>query len=291
MAQEYPRGVRRPRQAVRPVCEAPAATMRPVGDERLIAMVDANLAGVRAGTSRARPRRVARGARRHAPHRRRRPAPSSSTRRSRRAAADPASILPAAAAFFGRLGHGTASGRAPTPTRPSRRSCRRPASPRHRPAGHGPRGAPGRRSGAGRGSSIRQVVDEAGVEDFRVADRAGFADDDQEPRRAVRFGLPRSGQPASIRRWPGSWPTSTASRPRRRCRSRRSTWRVSAGSGPCRRSVGAGSGSAVTRAAVLAGFDRRREPGRPRVIARGRCRSTGRWASGRSRRYRVWSIG
>jgi ribosomal protein S18 acetylase RimI-like enzyme len=92
--------------------------------------------------------------------------------------ADAGSILPAAAAFFGRLGHGYGiwtrahADAALEAVLPSAGftididlpvmvlEARPPATP------------------APAWAEVRRVVDEAGVEDFRIADRAGFADDD-----------------------------------------------------------------------------------------------------------------
>jgi ribosomal protein S18 acetylase RimI-like enzyme len=92
--------------------------------------------------------------------------------------ADPASILPAAAAFFGGLGHGyrlwtrshaDAALEAVLPVAGFTVDIDLPVMVLEaRPAA-----AP-----APPGVEVRRVVDEAGVKDFRAADRVGFADDD-----------------------------------------------------------------------------------------------------------------
>ena len=103
------------------------------------------------------------------------------------------------------------------------------------------------------GAEIRRVVDEAGVEDFRIADRAGFADDD--PGRAAvdsAFRDPGSllhpavaGFVAYVDGVPAAAALSFTALDVDACRLGRD----------CPAFRRRGLGTAVTRAAVLAGFD------------------------------------
>jgi ribosomal protein S18 acetylase RimI-like enzyme len=167
---------------------------------------------------------------------------------------DPASILPAAAAFFGRRGYGyglwtrahadaaleavlPAAGFVPMITLPVMVLEARPAA----------RSVPS-------GVEIRPVVDVVGVEDFRVADRAGFASDDED-RAAVEsaFRDPASlldpavaGFVAYVDGVPAAAAMSFTA-----LGVTRLGW---VGTVPAFRRRGLGD--AVTRAAALAGFDR-----------------------------------
>ena len=167
---------------------------------------------------------------------------------------DPASILPAAAAFFGRRGHGyglwtrahadaaleavlPAAGFVTVITLPVMVLEARPT----------PRPAPP-------GAEIQRVVDLAGVEDFRVADRAGFASDDED-RAAVEsaFRDPASlldPDVAGFVAYVDSVPAAAAM-----SFTALGVTRVGwVGTVPAYRRRGLGD--AVTRASVLAGFDR-----------------------------------
>lgn len=167
---------------------------------------------------------------------------------------DPASILPAAAAFFGRRGHGyglwtrahtdaaleavlPAAGFVPVIALPVMVLEARPAA---RPA---PAGA-----------EIRRVADLAGVEDFKVADLAGFASDDED-RAAVEsafrdpaslLGPDVAGFVAYVEGVPAAAAMSFTA-----LGVTRVGW---VGTMPAYRRRGLGE--AVTRASVLAGFDR-----------------------------------
>jgi ribosomal protein S18 acetylase RimI-like enzyme len=164
------------------------------------------------------------------------------------------SILPAAAAFFGPRGHGygiwtrahaDAALEAVLPTAGFSLDVDLPVMVlEERPL---PAPAPG-------GVVVRQVVDEAGVEDFRTADRAGFASHDVE-RAAVdsAFRDPRSlldpavaGFVAYVDGVPAAAAMSFTA-----LGVARIGW---VGTVPAFRRRGLGA--AVTRAAVLAGFDR-----------------------------------
>lgn len=203
-------------------------------------------------------------------------------------AGDPASILPAAAAFFGRRrheyglwtrAHADAALEAVLPAAGFTVDIDLPVMVLEaRPAVVQPPA----------GVDIRQVFDKAGVEDFRIADRAGFADDDHE-RAAVdsAFRDPGSllrpavaafvayvdGVPAAAAMsftalgvarvgWVGTVPEF-----RRR-----------------------GLGAAVTRAAVQAGFDRGAQIAalESSPMGVGLYRSLG---FRQITNYRVWSIG
>lgn len=167
--------------------------------------------------------------------------------------ADPATILPFAAAFFGRLGHGYGLW-----TRAHADSALEAVLPS---AGFAvdidlpvmvleerPDAAP-----APAGVELRRVVDAAGLEDFRAADRAGFADDEQG-RAAVdsAFRAPESlihpavaGFVAYVDGVPAAAAMSFTALDITRV-----GW---VGTVPAFRRRGLGT--AVTRAAVLAGFD------------------------------------
>ena len=155
--------------------------------------------------------------------------------------ADPATMLPAVAAFFGRLGHEYGLW-----TRAHADAALEAVFPaaglhdRHRPAGDGPRGASGRRSRPvrGRGPAGRRRGRGGGLPDRRPGRLR--ARTTTGARRSIRRSGPRRA--SSIRRWPGSSPTWTASLPPPRCRSRIWTSRASAGSGRFPRSAGVGSG-------------------------------------------------
>jgi ribosomal protein S18 acetylase RimI-like enzyme len=166
---------------------------------------------------------------------------------------DPDSILPAAAAFFGRRGHGyglwtrahadaaleavlPAAGFVPMITLPvmvlEARPAARPAPP---------------------GTQVRRVIDTAGVEDFRVAGRAGFASDDED-RAAIEsafrdpaslLGPAVAGFVAYVDGVPVAAAMSFTA-----LGVTRVGW---VGTDPAYRRRGLGE--AVTRAAVLAGFD------------------------------------
>jgi GNAT superfamily N-acetyltransferase len=170
------------------------------------------------------------------------------------ASGDPASILPAAAAFFGRRGHGyglwtrahaDAALEAILPTAGFTIDIELPVMVLEaRPA---PVPLPA-------GVVVRKVVDEAGVEDFRTADRAGFASDEHE-RAAVdsAFRDPASlldpgvaGFVAYVDGAPAAAAMSFTA-----LEVARIGW---VGTVPAFRRRGLGA--AVTRAAVLAGFDR-----------------------------------
>jgi ribosomal protein S18 acetylase RimI-like enzyme len=170
------------------------------------------------------------------------------------AAADPASILPAAAAFFGRRGHeygiwtrahADAALEAILPTAGFTLDIDLPVMVLE--ARPGPLTAPA-------GAEIRQVVDEAGVEDFRAADRAGFAEDDHE-RAAVDSAFRDPG--SLLHPAVAGFVAYVEGRPAAAAMSFtaldvvRVGW---VGTVPAFRRRGLGS--AVTRAAVLAGFDR-----------------------------------
>lgn len=167
--------------------------------------------------------------------------------------ADPATILPSAAAFFGRLAHGyglwtrahaDAALEAVLPAAGFTVDIELPVMVLEaRPAD-----AP-----ASAGVELRRVVDAAGVEDFRAADRAGFADDEQG-RAAVdsAFRAPASlihpavaGFVAYVDGVPAAAAMSFTALDITRV-----GW---VGTVPAFRRRGLGT--AVTRAAVLAGFD------------------------------------
>lgn len=167
---------------------------------------------------------------------------------------DPASILPAAAAFFGRRGHGYGLW-----TRAHADAALEAVLP---VAGFSivtdlPVMVLETRPGAiatPAGAVIRPVVDTAGVADFRAADRAGFAEDDRE-RAAVdsAFRDPASlldpavaGFVAYVDGVPAAAALSFTA-----VGVARIGW---VGTVPAFRRRGLGA--AVTRAAVIAGFDR-----------------------------------
>lgn len=167
---------------------------------------------------------------------------------------DPASILPAAAAFFGRLGHGYGlwtrahadrALEAVLPTAGFELVVDLPVMVlESRPA----------EAPAPAGAEIRPVVDAAGVADFRTADRAGFASHDVE-RAAVDSAFRHvasllhpavAGFVAYVDGVPAAAAMSFTA-----FEVARVAW---VGTVPAFRRRGLGR--AVTRAAVLAGFDR-----------------------------------
>ena len=167
---------------------------------------------------------------------------------------DPASILPAAEAFFGRLGHGYGLW--------TRAHADRALEAVLPTAGFGlivdlpvmvlekrPEDPP-----APAGAEIRPVIDARGVEDFRMADRAGFASHDVE-RAAVDSAFRDAGSllhpaVAAFVAYVGGVPAAAAMS-FTAFDVARVAW---VGTVPEFRRRGLGR--AVTQAAVLAGFDR-----------------------------------
>jgi ribosomal protein S18 acetylase RimI-like enzyme len=168
--------------------------------------------------------------------------------------ADPGSILPAAAAFFGRRGssygvwtraHADAALEAVLPAVGFSLDIELPVMVLdERPAD----------ASAPTGVAVRRVVDEAGVADFRVADRAGFATDAVE-RAAVDSAFRDAG--SLLHPDVAAFVAYVADVPAAAAMSftalgvARIGW---VGTVPAYRRRGLGG--AVTRAAVLAGFDR-----------------------------------
>lgn len=204
------------------------------------------------------------------------------------ASGDPASILPAAAAFFGRRGHAyglwtrahaDAALEAVLPAAGFTIDIDLPVMVLEARPASVPLTA---------GAVLRQVVDEPGVEDFRTADRAGFADDDHE-RAAVdsAFRDPASlldpavaGFVAYVDGVPAAAAMSFTDGGVARV-----GW---VGTVPAYRRRGLGA--AVTCAAVLAGFDRgaRIAALESSPMGVGLYRSLG---FRQITNYRVWSIG
>jgi ribosomal protein S18 acetylase RimI-like enzyme len=167
---------------------------------------------------------------------------------------DAASILPAAAAFFGRRGHvyhvwtrghADAALEAILPTAGFTLDVDLPVMVlEERPA----------RVPTPRGVTLRQVADGAGVEDFRIADRASFADGDRE-RAAVdsAFRDPASLLDPAVAAFVAyvDGVPAAAAMSFTAVRVARIGW---VGTVPAFRRRGLGA--AVTRAAALVGFDR-----------------------------------